>query len=147
MVAESEIFVTCHPHISPFLSKEIRSLGLKVIEEGIKGVLTSGSFADTMVLNLTLRTGNRVLYKIADFPCSTPQDLYTGAVKIAWEDIIPTRGYFSVDSSIKQEGVNDSRFPNLKLKDAIVDRLRNKTGKRPDTGPFRDRIVIFPPVH
>jgi putative N6-adenine-specific DNA methylase len=118
-------------------------MGLKIIEEGAKGILTTGTFSDTMALNLNLRTGNRVLYKIADFESKTPKDLYDGTRKIDWENIIPSNGYFSVDSSIKQEGVTDSRFPNLKLKDAIVDRLRLKTGKRPDSGPFKDRIVIF----
>lgn len=143
MNTNNEIFITCHPHIGPYLSKEVNELGFNILEEGMKGVLTSGSFSDTMRLNLNLRTGNRVLFKISDFLCSTSKDLYSKAMNIEWERYIPSNGYFSVDSSIKQSAVTDSRFPNLKLKDAIVDRLRQKTSKRPDSGPFKDRVVIF----
>ncbi|MCZ6520428.1 MAG: class I SAM-dependent RNA methyltransferase [Bacteroidetes bacterium] len=140
---ETDIFVTCHPHIGPILAKEIERLGFPVLEEGIKGVLTQGDYSDTMKLNLWLRSANKVLYKIADFEATEPGELYKRTFKIDWENIIPDQGYLSIDSSIKNDSIRDNRFANLKLKDAIVDRIRKKTERRPDTGPYKDRTVIF----
>ena len=51
-------------------------------------------------------------------------------------------GYFSVTSSVHNPAINDSRFANVRCKDAIVDRMKEKCGRRPDTGPDRNRIVI-----
>jgi len=61
---------------------------------------------------------------------------------MSWEDYIPQDGYFSVTSTVNNPTIKDSRFANVKCKDAIVDHLRDKLGKRPDTGPDRDKIVI-----
>src|SRR5690606_27433160 len=60
-----------------------------------------------------------------------------------WEQIIPADSYFSVVSSVDTAAVNNSMFASVKLKDAIVDRIAAANrGRRPDTGPERDRIVI-----
>jgi len=118
-------------------------MGFEILEEGIKGVMTSGSYPDTIKLNLHLRTANKVLFMVTDFPARDVGELYEGTNAVEWETLIPSNGYFSVDSNIKHPGINDSRFPNLKLKDAIVDRIRQKTNRRPNSGPFRDRTVIF----
>jgi putative N6-adenine-specific DNA methylase len=142
-VKKSDIYITCHPHIGPFLAQEVKSMGFEVLEEGTKGIMTSGSYSDTIKLNLHLRTANRVLFMITDFQAKDVIELYKGTNTIEWETLIPSDGYFSVDSNINHPGINDSRFPNLKLKDAIVDRIRQKTNRRPNSGPFRDRTVIF----
>jgi len=142
-VKKSDIYITCHPHIGPFLAEEVESLGFEILETGVKGVMTSGSYSDTLKLNLHLRTANKVLFMVTDFLAKDVGELYKGTNTVEWETLIPSNGYFSVDSNIKHPGINDSRFPNLKLKDAIVDRIRQKNNRRPDSGPFKDRTVIF----
>ena len=52
-------------------------------------------------------------------------------------------GYFSIDSFVKNKFIRDTRFANLKLKDAITDRFMEVADKRPDTGPSKDKAVIF----
>ena len=47
---------------------------------------------------------------------------------------MPEGGYFSVTSNVQNDTINNSMFANLRVKDAIVDRMRDKTGKRPSTG-------------
>ena len=47
-----------------------------------------------------------------------------------------------VTSSVKNPTISDTRYPNLKCKDAIADRMSEKFGRRPDSGPLRDRAVI-----
>jgi len=139
---KSTITITCAKGISPYLREEIVSLGFPILAENIAGVTTEGSLEDTLRLNLFIRTGQRVLYLLESFKARTPDDLYKNIIKVPWENYLPEEGYFSITSSVDNPTIKDSRFANLKCKDAIVDRMRDKSGRRPETGPERDRIVI-----
>jgi putative N6-adenine-specific DNA methylase len=68
--------------------------------------------------------------------------LYSEASQIAWEHYISEDGYVSVKSSVDNPTVTDSRYANVKCKDAIVDRIRERRGRRPDSGPAQDRVVV-----
>ena len=139
---KNRIFITCPKGIQPYLAAEIRSLGFPVINESVSGVETVGTLQDSMRLNLWLRTGHRVLYLLSAFPAATPDDLYRETAKVPWEDYIDEDGYISITSTVDTPTITDSRFANLKCKDAIADRFTKKFGRRPDSGPDRDRAVV-----
>jgi putative N6-adenine-specific DNA methylase len=61
---------------------------------------------------------------------------------IDWENIIAADGYFSVTNSVDHPSVTNTMFINVRVKDAIVDRLREKTNSRPDSGPDLTGAVI-----
>src|SRR5262245_2550449 len=139
----NKILITCAKGIVPFLKVEVQSLGFSIQEELVSAVVTSGTLADTMKLNLYLRTAQRVLYFLEEFKAASPEELYRAMSKIKWEDYIPAEGYVCVTSSVHTDTIKDTRFANLKGKDAIVDRIKQKRGRRPDSGPARDRSVVF----
>ena len=136
------ILITCAKGIAPFLKEEVTKLGFPVLSETVAGIETEGTLSDTMRLNLLIRTGHRVLLLLDHFRAETPDELYAGALAIPWEDFLHETGYLSVTSSVDTPSITDSRFANVRLKDAIVDRIRNKTGVRPDSGAERDKAVI-----
>ncbi len=140
---ESKILVTCAKGITPFLKEELRALGFPILSEMIAGVLTQGSLDDTMKLNLHLRTGQRVLYFLNSFKTDTPEELYEKITRMPWEDHLTEKSYFAVTSAVRTASITDTRFANLKCKDAIVDRFQRRLGRRPDSGPKRDQAVIF----
>jgi 23S rRNA G2445 N2-methylase RlmL len=139
---KSCIVITCAKGVSPFLKQEILSVGFPALSAGMAEVETEGTMEDTQRLNLLIRTGQRVLYLLESFSARTPEDLYKRVSRISWEDYIPEDSYFSVTSSVHNPTIKDSRFANVKCKDAIVDRIKEKRGRRPDTGPERDKIVV-----
>ena len=139
---KSRIVITCAKGVPPFLKREILSLGFPVLSEGRAEVETEGTMEDTLRLNLLIRTGQRVLFLVDSFNAKTPDELYRRISRISWEDYISEDGYFSVTSSVHNPTIKDSRYPNVKCKDAVVDRIKEKRGRRPDTGPERDRVVI-----
>ncbi|MDH4231978.1 MAG: class I SAM-dependent RNA methyltransferase [Nitrospirota bacterium] len=138
----NRIFITCPKGIQPYLATEVQSLGFPVITESVSGVETEGTLQDTMRLNLYLRTGHRVLYLLSSFSAENPDELYRESVKVPWEDYIYEDGYVSITSTVDTPSITDSRFANLKCKDAIADRFITKFGRRPDSGPERNRAVI-----
>jgi putative N6-adenine-specific DNA methylase len=139
---KSRVFVTCSRGIDAYLEREIGSLGFPVIARTAAGIETEGSMEDAMVLNLHLRTGLRVLLTVAEFSADGPEALYRKVTAIPWEELIPGDGYFSITSSVDTPSISNSRFASQKCKDAIADRFTRKTGRRPDSGPERDRTVI-----
>ncbi len=141
-MANSRIFVTCSRGVNAYLEQEIASCGFSVLHRTRAGVETEGSMKDAMDLNLHLRTGLRVLYRIAEFTAHDPDALYREVSAIPWEEIIPVTGYFSITSTVDTPGIDNSLFANQKCKDAIADRFMRKFGSRPNSGPERDNIVI-----
>ena len=140
---ESNIVITCSPGIATFLAEEVENLGFPIIKTDGKSITTSGSFTDTIILNYKLRTANRVLYRLFTFDARHPNHLYKNVTKFPWEEWISPQGYFSVDSFVKNDFIKDSRFANLRVKDAIVDRILKQSGSRPDSGPERNKTVLF----
>jgi putative N6-adenine-specific DNA methylase len=138
----SKILITCPKGIPSLLKQELLSLGFPVISEQIAGVETAGTFDDTLQFNLRVRTGHRVLFLVQEFTANNPDDLYQSLSGLSWEDFIPEDGYLCVTSSVATQSISDSRFATLRCKDAIVDRVRAKQGRRPDSGPQRDRSVV-----
>lgn len=139
---KSRIVITCAKGVPPFLKQELLSLGFPVLSAGNAEVETEGTMEETLRLNLLIRTGQRVLFLLESFNAKTPDELYRRVSRINWEDYISEDSYFSVTSSVHNPTIKDSRFANVKCKDAVVDRIKEKRGQRPDTGPERNRIVV-----
>ncbi len=139
---KNTILITCPKGIPPLLAQELEVLNFPVLAELTAGVETEGSLDDAMRLNLEIRTGHRVLYLLAQFSAKEAEELYRSIGRIPWERHIAADGYFCVTSSVDMPGIRDTRFASLKCKDAIVDRLREQSGRRPDSGPERNQAVV-----
>jgi len=138
----SRIIITCNKRLMPFLQQEIQELGFPIVRSFQTGIELEGTINDCMRLNLNLRCASQVLYSLKEFPCNNPQQVYDVLSDIAWEEIFTLDGYFSVTSNVDHPSINNSLFANVKVKDAIVDRFRTKTGERPNSGAHLDRTVI-----
>lgn len=139
---KSRIIVTCSNRISPALQQEVIALGYTPVKVFKTGVELSGSMQDCIRLNLNLRCASQVLFSIMEFRAQNADELYTALKEIAWEDILPADGYFSISSNVSNETISNNLFANVKVKDAIADRCREKTGSRPDSGAVLDGAVI-----
>ena len=141
-MTKSKILITCPKGLPSFLKQELLSLNFPILSEHIAGVETAGTFDDALRLNLHIRTGHRVLVLVQELKATNADELYQRLATIGWEEYIPDDGYLCVTSSVENPTIKDSRFATLRCKDAIVDRIKGKQGKRPDSGPERDRSVV-----
>ena len=130
----SDIIVTCPKRLSPYLEQEITALEFNIEETFITGVRLKGSLNDCIKLNLNLRCASQVLYSLKKFEADHADVIYKNILDYPWEKIIPENGYFSITSNVNNPTINNSMYANLRVKDAIVDRLREKRGARPSTG-------------
>jgi len=139
---ESKIIVTCNKRLSPYLQSEIEALGFAPVRVFQTGVELKGTVNDTIALNLNLRCASQVLYLLKSFTAANPQQLYEQLVAIEWENLIEFTGYFSVTSNVNNEHITTPLFANVKVKDAIVDRIKDKKGIRPNSGPEQNKTVV-----
>lgn len=139
----SRIIITCHKWLSPALQKEVAELGFNLVRSFQTGVELEGTVADCIRLNLNLRCASQVMYSLKAFACNDPDELYNNLVTLPWESYIKPDGYFSVTSNVFHPTIQTNLFANLRVKDAVVDRMRNQTGKRPSTGSELSGAVVY----
>lgn len=138
----SRIIVTCKKRLSSYLKQEIEELGLMPERMFTTGVELHGTMQDCIKLNLNLRCASQVLFSLEKFRATNPEEVYTKLLYYPWETLISEDGYISVTSNVDNFTVNSDLFMNVKVKDAIADRIRRETSKRPDSGPDLDHTVI-----
>jgi len=138
----NKVIITCNKRLSPYLQQEVKELGFDIVRAFPTGVELKVSINDTIKLNLNLRTASQILYSLKEFTANNPTELYEELSKIAWEELIQFDGYFSVSSNVDNETISTPLFANVKVKDAIVDRIKEKKGLRPNSGPDNNKAVV-----
>jgi len=139
---DSKIIITCNKRLSPYLQQEVEALGFTPDRVFQTGIELTGTVNDCIPLNLNLRCASQVLYLIKSFTAADPKELYDGLVEIEWEKLIDFTGYFSITSNVNNEHILTPLFANVKVKDAIVDRIRSVKGVRPNSGAESNKTVI-----
>ena len=140
--SRSVIIITCPKRLAPYLEQEVLELGFSIDETFVTGVRLSGTINDCIKLNLNLRCASQVLYSLKQFEADNADEIYKHLIAYPWEMILPDPGYFSITSNVNNPTINNSMFANLRVKDAIVDRMRDKRGTRPSTGSDLTGAVI-----
>lgn len=137
------IILSCAKNLSPWTEREVRALGYDVIDATENTVVVRGGFKDVLRLNLWIRTAHRILVPLLRTTCRNIKDLYRATYSIDWENLIEADGYVSVSSVVHNRTIRDTRIPKLYAKDAIVDRIRDKCQRRPDSGAENIGSAVF----
>ena len=138
----SRIIITCNKKLSPYLQQEVTELGFVCERVFSTGVELKGTMRDCIRLNLNVRCASQVLFSLKTFSAAGPDDLYKELVAIHWEQMMPADGYFTITSNVDNPTIRTSLFANVKVKDAIADRMRQQTNSRPNSGPDLDKTVF-----
>jgi putative N6-adenine-specific DNA methylase len=118
--------------LEPVLAKELTQLGANDVQIGRRMVSFTGDKAMMYRANLQLHTAIRILKPIKHFKARSADDVYEEVKKIDWSDYIGEDKTFAVDSVVFSDEFRHSKFVSYKVKDAIVDQFRERTGKRPN---------------
>lgn len=139
---KAPVTITCHKRLAPYVAKEVEELGFTIEDTFITGVRINATINECIILNLSLRCASQVLYSIKHFKAENADDVYNEVFSYPWEDLLPEDGYFSITSNVFNDTINNNMFANLRVKDAIADRMLRKTSKRPNTGAELKGAVI-----
>lgn len=136
------VTITCNKRLAPYLEQEVKNLGFVIEEAFITGVRINATMNECIRLNLSLRCGSQVLYSIRKFEAKDADAVYKEVYKYPWEQLLTEDGYFSVTSNVFNDTINNNMYANLRVKDAIVDRIQEKKGTRPTSGAELSGAVI-----
>ena len=129
---EFELIAKTFMGLEPVLAKELTELGANNVQIGRRMVSFTGDKEMMYRANFQLHTAIRILKPIKHFKAGSAEDVYNAVKNLPWETIIGEGKTFSVDSVVYSEEFRNSRFVTYKVKDAIVDYFREKTGDRPN---------------
>lgn len=137
-----EFFITCPKGIEGLLLDELRALGAGSARETVAGVYAEGDLELGYRICLWSRLANRVLLILERFPASDAQGLYEGVARVQWADHLEPDGSLAVDFTGQLAGVDNTHFGALRVKDAIVDRLRTPEGIRPSVDKVSPHLRV-----
>jgi 23S rRNA (guanine2445-N2)-methyltransferase / 23S rRNA (guanine2069-N7)-methyltransferase len=127
-----DFFATCPKGLEYLLVDELKTLGADDVHEALAGVHFRGELVTGYQACLWSRLASRVLMPLAEFEAPDADALYAGARTIAWDEQLDVATSFAVDAVGSTQGVTHSQYAALRVKDAIVDTFRDKTGDRPN---------------
>ena len=113
------------------LAEELASFGLSVPQVGAGAVRIEGELEAGYRACLWSRVASRILLEVGSFPARSTDALYDGIKEINWLAHLDPEGTLAVDFVGQSEAIRDSRFGSMRVKDAIVDQMRERTGLRP----------------
>jgi 23S rRNA (guanine2069-N7)-methyltransferase / 23S rRNA (guanine2445-N2)-methyltransferase len=127
-----QFFATAPKGLEPVVADELRALGAGSVKEARGGASFEGPPAMAYRACLWLRAANRVLYPISRFRAADDAQLYDGIKRLPWENDLSPDGSLAVDFTGSSTALTHTQYGAQRVKDAIVDRLREKFGRRPD---------------
>ena len=129
---QQELIAKTFMGLEPVLAKELTALGADDVKIGRRMVSFTGDKEMMYRANFQLHTAIRILKPICHFKARSADDVYAEVLKIDWTQYIGTDKTFAVDAVVFSEEFRHSKFVSYKVKDAIVDQFRERTGKRPN---------------
>ena len=129
---EFELIAKTFMGLEPVLAQELTQLGANNVQIGRRMVSFTGDQEMMYRANFQLHTAIRILKPIKHFKARSAEEVYDEIKTVDWGQYIEKGKTFSVDSVVYSEEFRNSRFVTYKVKDAIVDQFREKTGTRPN---------------
>ena len=142
MSDRNELFLTCPKGLEGLLLEEAIGLGLEEAREHTSAIRGVADMETAYRLCLWSRLANRVLLVLKRFPMKNAEDLYNGVLDVDWHDHMVPDGTLAVEFSGHGSGIDNTHFGALKVKDAIVDKLRTPSGERPSIDKFSPDLRI-----
>lgn len=136
------LFATSPRGAERHLEAELREIGAQQTRRITSGVHFSGSLETAYRACLWMRTANRILLPLLEFQARDPETLYNGIQQIDWSEHLHAEGSLAVDLFSSRSRIDHTHYGALKVKDAVVDQFRNKTGLRPSVDLIRPDIRI-----
>lgn len=136
-------FAICPRGLEALLADELRAVGATHINADHGGVSFSGTLATAYAANLHSRIASRVLWHLAEGGYRDADDLYELARGIAWHEHVSAQLTLRVDVTARASALQSLDFATLRIKDGIVDQLREATGDRPSIDRTHPDVRVY----
>jgi putative N6-adenine-specific DNA methylase len=136
-------FAVCPRGLEAALADELEALGASSIRPENGGVAFAGAVATGYSANLHSRLASRVLWQVGRRGYTHEQHLYDATQEVRWQDLMTSQQTLRVDVTASRSPLASLEFAMLRIKDGIVDRLRELTGARPSIDRVRPDVRVY----
>ena len=137
-----KFFATCPRGLEQFLAEELQQLKAEEIHTVGGGVEFGGDFHLCYQANLESRIASRVLWRVATNRYQSEDDIYRAAYALPWKDWFEPERTIRVDVTATRSPLTSLNFVTLKIKDAVCDKFRRLSGRRPSVDTRQPDIPI-----
>ncbi len=137
-----KFFASCGKGLEYLLADELLALGCAQATATIAGVNCEGELAHAQAAVLWSRLASRVLWPLAEFECLDEHALYAGAGRVDWSEHLPRDVTIAVDAHVAGSQITHAQYAAQRVKDAIVDQLREAGGWRPSVQLHAPDVLI-----
>jgi 23S rRNA (guanine2445-N2)-methyltransferase len=123
-------------------AEEIAQLGAEDVRPEFGGIHFRADKPTLYRINYLTRLLSRCLAPLDLFACQDTDKLYQKARQIEWEDFFAEGNTFAVSANVSDSAISHSNYAALRLKDAVADYFREKTGQRPDVSVRNPDILL-----
>ncbi len=147
MAKRLPLYVTASRGTEDLLAAELTELGAAKVRQDRGGVRIHANLHEALRICLWSRIGMRVLYPLVEGDVEGQEGLYQLASTVPWEEHLSKDTTFAVEATLKETEHDHSGFVALKIKDALVDRLRTKLGERPNVDTRSPDVRVVAHLH
>ncbi len=140
-----DLYAPCPQGLEQALALELEALGYEGVREGRAGCHFRADWTGVLRANLYSRLATRILVRVAQAGVQTEDDILALARQTPWERWFGAEQTLRVDTSAVRSPFRSLQYCNLRAKDGICDRLREREGARPDIDTVRPdaRVHLF----
>lgn len=135
-------FAACPKGLEELLASELASLGASEVRQTIAGVHFDGTLETAYRACLWSRLASRILLPLLKIEDISADRLYQEVRELAWEEHIAANGTIAVDAHGINDSLRNTQFTQQRVKDAIVDRLREISGERPNIDTYTPDLRV-----
>jgi putative N6-adenine-specific DNA methylase len=135
-------FATCPRGLELLLAEELKQLNAEAIDAAGGGVEFSGEFFLCYRVNLESRIASRVLWRVGSARYRNEDDIYRAAFALPWDEWFERERTLRVDVTAIKCPLPSLNFIALKIKDAVCDKIRRLSGRRPSVNTRQPDIPI-----
>jgi len=139
---DSRYFVKIAEGVEEAGAEELAELGAEDIVPEFRGIHFRSDKSTLYRINYLTRLASRCLAPLISFNCHDTDTLYKKAKQIRWEDFFAKDNTFAVMGTVSDSNISHSKYASLRLKDAVADYFKEKTGKRPDVSIRNPDILL-----
>ena len=126
------LFVTAARSLETQLETELTELGATDARVSRGGVHCVADLETLYRICHRSRLASRVLLPVAEFAAADEAALYQGCLSVDWSAVLAPGSSLAVDFASSRSALTHTRFGAQRVKDGIVDQLREARGERPD---------------
>ena len=139
---DSRYFIKIAEGLEKAGAEELAELGAEDITPEFRGIHFRAGKLTLYRINYLTRLASRCLAPLISFNCYDTDMLYKKAKQIQWEDFFTEGSTFAVMGNVSDSAISHSKYASLRLKDAVADYFKEKTGKRPDVSIRNPDILL-----